>query len=156
MKKINNQYSITKEGKVFNTKTNKELRKSKTLDGYLTVGIKRKAKKLHRLLAEAFIDNPNNYPIINHIDGNKLNNNLDNLEWCNHSYNNQHAWDTGLRKIENEKRVSGTEHGRSNFDKYDIENIRKLNKFCSQKRIAELYNCHPSIIQRIVNNKTYS
>lgn len=46
---------------------------------------------LHRVLAIAFIPNPNNYPCINHIDGNKQNNNLNNLEWCSFSHNNKEA-----------------------------------------------------------------
>lgn len=46
---------------------------------------------LHRVIATAFIDNPNNYPCINHIDGNKQNNCLDNLEWCSYSHNNKEA-----------------------------------------------------------------
>lgn len=50
----------------------------------------------HRLVGLAFIPNPNNYPIINHIDGNPLNNHESNLEWCTQSHNIKHAWDTGL------------------------------------------------------------
>jgi hypothetical protein len=46
---------------------------------------------LHRLIAEAFIENPNNYPFVNHIDGNKKNNNLNNLEWCTQSQNCLHS-----------------------------------------------------------------
>ena len=61
-----------------------------------TVTGKRKDYKAHRLVAEAFIPNPNKLPIINHIDGNKANNRIENLEWCTQSYNNIHAFKTGL------------------------------------------------------------
>lgn len=52
----------------------------------------------HRLVALEYIPNPNNYPVINHIDGNKLNNNVDNLEWCTVHHNNMHAVNMGLYK----------------------------------------------------------
>ena len=57
-----------------------------------------KNHNIHRLVAEAFIPNPNKYPIINHIDGNKQNNSLDNLEWCTFSHNNREACRLGLNK----------------------------------------------------------
>jgi hypothetical protein len=66
----------------------------KSLDngkGYLRIKLSNKgiSKRvmLHRIIAEAFIDNPNKHPVVNHIDGNKKNNNIDNLEWCTQSYN---------------------------------------------------------------------
>lgn len=53
--------------------------------------------KVHRLVAQAFIPNPNDYPIINHIDGNPLNNKVDNLEWCTQKYNVNHALENELK-----------------------------------------------------------
>lgn len=71
-------------------------------DGYpkLTLCKNKKYKyvKVHRLVAETFIHNPNKLPQINHIDGDKLNNTVENLEWCDAEYNIKHAHDTGLHK----------------------------------------------------------
>lgn len=60
-----------------------------------------KTKYIHKLVAQAFIPNPNNYPEVNHKDENKLNNNIDNLEWCTASYNNSY----GSRTQKTRKRV---------------------------------------------------
>lgn len=68
--------------------------------GYYVVNLiingKRRTRKLHRLYAIAFMPNPNNYPQINHIDGNKLNNKKENLQWSNQKMNIHHAFRTGL------------------------------------------------------------
>lgn len=66
--------------------------------GYQTVVIRRKTHMIHRLVAQAFIPNPDNKPCVNHIDGNKLNNHVSNLEWCSIQENNLHARQTGLHK----------------------------------------------------------
>ena len=86
-------------------------------DGYLLVNLrlnnKVKTKRVHRLVAQAFIPNPENKPQVNHIDGNKKNNKIENLEWCTCEENQRHAWDKGLKirtKEMNErqsKRMSG-------------------------------------------------
>lgn len=71
--------------------------------GYLIVDLrllnKVKTFTIHRIVAEYFVPNLNNKPCVNHIDGNKLNNNYYNLEWNTYSENNNHAINTGLRKI---------------------------------------------------------
>ena len=66
--------------------------------GYFSVGIRRKTFMVHRLVALAFIPNPEQKPHVNHIDGNKLNNHVSNLEWCTAKENNLHARQTGLHK----------------------------------------------------------
>jgi hypothetical protein len=65
----------------------------------LCVNSKRKVYLVHRLVAETFIDNPNNFDVINHINGIKSDNTINNLEWCTHSHNINHAVKTGLRII---------------------------------------------------------
>lgn len=67
--------------------TGKILKQRDNCRGYLYIEINRKRMYVHRLVAEAFIDNPNNLPIINHKDENPSNNRVDNLEWCTQKYN---------------------------------------------------------------------
>lgn len=69
------------------------LKPKKDKNGYLLVGLSKNGAtlKVHRLVANAFIPNPNNYPCINHIDENKENNSVENLEWCTIEYNNRYG-----------------------------------------------------------------
>lgn len=87
-------YSVSNTGIIINTKKNKMM-SIYIRKGYCHVKLsthnKAAQKKVHRLVAEAFIPNPNNYDCINHKDENPLNNNVENLEWCNHNYNNTYG-----------------------------------------------------------------
>ena len=94
-------YRVSNTGKVFSIRSNRYLNQAPKHTGYrdieLNVNGKASYKRMHRLVAEAFIPNPLNKPAVNHIDGNKLNNNASNLEWVTNSENMQHAVDTGLQ-----------------------------------------------------------
>lgn len=95
------------------TRTYKErILKPGIVNGYQQVKLRDNSNKIvyvHRLVAETFINNPNNYKTINHIDGNKQNNCVDNLEWCTQKENVRHALETGLvdkeKKIEHMRRL---------------------------------------------------
>lgn len=95
---INNfsNYEISTKGRVRNLKTQYILKGRKSKSGYLQVSIKNdidgkfKNQYIHRLVAIHFIENPDNKREVNHIDGNKLNNILENLEWCTSSENQKH------------------------------------------------------------------
>ena len=65
--------------------------------GYRHTILNRKQRNIHRVIAETFIPNPQNKPCVNHKDGNKLNNDVANLEWCTHSENTIHSFQTGLQ-----------------------------------------------------------
>lgn len=106
----------------------------------------RKTILKHRIIAEEFLPNPNNYPCVNHIDGNKLNNNLDNLEWCNHSMNNKHALDNKLRFVPKDIKCNLTKIPQSEYN-----NILELNKNNTIEEISKIYNVHQATIKRIIN-----
>ena len=95
-------YEVSNFGKLRNARTHKILKQTIGKTGYYgycgSLGSRQKKKmfKIHKAVAETFINNPNNHKIINHIDGNKLNNNINNLEWCTYQHNSQHAIALGL------------------------------------------------------------
>lgn len=102
MKQIYENYFVTQDGKVYN-KHNKLLSPFDNGRGYLVLGLtikgKIRTKAIHRLVAEAFIENPNNLPEVNHKDCNRLNNSVENLEWITHSENIKYSYTMGNRNV---------------------------------------------------------
>jgi hypothetical protein len=79
-------YKISKSGKIWSEKTKKVL-SSKITNGYEVINILDKAVTVHRFVALTFLENPNNFKIVHHKDSNKLNNNVENLEWTTQKKN---------------------------------------------------------------------
>lgn len=80
---------------------------------------------MHVILANCFIPNPCNYKFINHIDSDKLNNSIDNLEWCINAYNVKHGWNSGNRTHKNRTKVKATDR---NGNEYYFDSIRECGK----------------------------
>lgn len=121
--------------------------------GYATVSLnymnERKLFFVHRLLAMAFIPNPNGKPHINHKDGNCRNNSLDNLEWCTHRENMEHAAANLLTSV-------GSKHGMSILDESDIPEIRsRYEKGEKPSSIASSFGVSKGAIGHIVKRTSW-
>lgn len=126
--------------------------------GYLTTKLcydgKCRRLTIHRLVAKAFLTNENNYNQVNHINGNKFDNRLDNLEWVSASQNIQHAYDTGLMTSEH---MQGSKHFNAKVNEEDVIEMRRLydNKEMKIKQISEKYNIGVSTTYDICKRKTW-
>ncbi len=118
----------------------------------LWMGSKGKTSTVHRLVAISFLENENNKPQVNHIDGNKENNSIDNLEWVTNSENDIHAFEIGLRT---------TRRGVDcNFTKLTDEvvlSIRDMKKKgATQRHIAQTFNISEGNVSQIINRKRWA
>lgn len=103
-------YNVTRDGQVYSIKSGHILSQRIDRAGYYSVSLSNKSIKrtmyVHRLVALKYVSNPENKPQVNHIDGNKLNNHADNLEWVTASENHIHAHATGLKKSSEKHRLT--------------------------------------------------
>lgn len=124
--------------------------------GYKNVVFSRVGKfyqqKVHRLVGINFIDNPENKPQINHIDGNPSNNNVDNLEWATASENISHAYRIGLAYIK-----SGEKNGMHKLTQTQVDEIRNIaqirGKHYGRKELAIYYNVSEGTIKEIITRR---
>lgn len=121
------RYSISNLSRVRNNKTNLILKAYLDKDNYYRTTLRSKTKQLnrliHRLVAQHFISNPDNKATVNHIDGNKQNNSIKNLQWCSNQENIDHAWGKGLMEVNH-----GEKHPNAKLTKKDVIQIKSMLK----------------------------
>ena len=153
-------YAVSNDGQVWSHISNKWLKPSTTSNGYASVRLKGKTQNVHRLIAEAFCNKSKGCDQVNHINGDKLDNRAENLEWVTMSQNHKHAFATGLRKPSDIQReaVRQTALKKRRFTINEIRYIRKMfNDFdFTQTAIAKFFKTSQSVIHRIVSGESYS
>lgn len=143
-------YFVTEDGKVYTSKRNQFREMSQPINRkYHSVNLSNQGKVkhcfVHRLIAEAFIHNPENKGFVNHKDGNKLNNNVENLEWVTFAENIQHSFETGLNKG-----LVGVENGRALLNEDDVAIIyKRLQAGEKSKDLAKEFGVERTAISKI-------
>ena len=161
-------YSVTSDGRVWSHPkgTNNKAGKWLSLDNsgrYPVVSLMKDGQKkrhlVHRLVAQAYVKNPDELPQVNHINGIRTDNCAENLEWVTASANRIHAWETGLHVTSEEHKASARKagYGRRLFTMDQAKDIRSKYSagVMNQYELAEYYNTSQAVINGIVLNKTY-
>lgn len=154
---LEKRYSVTNDGRVVIEKTGKVLKPFLAGKGYCAVklwdGKKYHHRYVHRLVAQEYCIGEKSNMEVNHRDGNKLNNNANNLEWVTKSENGKHAYMTGLNWNNPRK---GSTHGGSKLVEADITEIKNLhNNGMSLAKVAELYPVTKATIWKICKNRSW-
>jgi|SaaInlStandDraft_6_1057023.scaffolds.fasta_scaffold131786_1 hypothetical protein len=151
-----NQYAITDNGQIWSYKTNKFLKPTLSTSGYPAVNLHkdgtRQKGSIHRLVAQAYINNPESKLEVNHIDGDKLNNAISNLEWCTRKENVSHAHKMGLY---NTKAVRDGHDRHIKFDDITVIMLRNIYKFTGKPihKIASAYKASYGAMYNAIKGK---
>jgi len=153
-------YEVSELGNVRNKKRDSIL-KTKDNNGYRQLKLSKngvnKMYSVHRIVAEAFIPNPENKPCVNHKNGIKSDNRVENLEWVTRSENDIHAYKLGLKTV-NKNPNYGSKNGNSKLNEIKVKEIREkyLSGRYTQQKIADEYNVSQHTISGIVLNKIWT
>lgn len=140
-------YEITRDGVVINKTNGRVVKPQLNGTGYYRVSIGGRLEFVHRLVAKLYIPNPDNLPQVNHKDGNKLNNSVDNLEWVTNKENSLHALRNGWMRIEEK-------HQFAKLNRTQVQFIKSHDEM-SRAELAKLFNISPRTITDIRKGKTW-
>lgn len=140
-------YEIMKDGKIFNKRFGRFVKPQPNSKGYGRVQLCGKFYFVHRLVAEKYIPNPNNLPQINHKDGDKTNNSVENLEWVSNQENRNHAVKNGLH-------LQGEKCPWSKLTQENVDYIR-THKDMKRTELAKMFNVSRTTISGIINNHSW-
>lgn len=154
-------YKVSEYGEVFSLKTNKLLKPRHSKDGYVYYRLSDKSNgqkdiNAHRLVANLWIENPNNLETVNHKDGNKENNHYSNLEWMNRADQLQHAYDLGLKKP-----MQGINHKSSKATIEQVLYIRDMydkhkgSMYGFYAKLSRETGLSQTVVTRIAKRQTY-
>lgn len=169
------RFEVSTWGRIRNAKTKRIYALHSGTNEYLqictSVNGKNKNIRVHRCVAETFIPNPCHLEIVNHIDGNKRNNEVTNLEWCSREDNYEHAFDMELiSPIQTWRFASDSQHGQfrgsnngmSKLTEEDVRYIREnyipkgRGQKCNRQQLADYFGVSAGLISRIIKNQIWT
>ena len=157
-------FSVSNKGRLFSLRTNKILKQNIVGEGYNACVTKLNGRKgsnlvlkIHREVAKAFIPNHDELPFVNHIDGDKLNNSVDNLEWVTPQGNVVHAIETGLLSLDHLKLISNENRKLTEEDvKYIRNNFKYGDRNFGARSLSRMFNIPHSTIMKIIRFERYA
>lgn len=156
---LSGRYEASETGEIRN-KTTKHIRKQRMNKyGYCQINISRNdgtgksnTMLVHKLIAETFIPNPDQLPEVNHIDGDKSNNHVSNLEWCTKSDNQKHAHKLGLSHV-----YHGEDHPCAKLTNEEVKQVKQMYmEGVSQQKIADFFHVSNTTVRRVLNGERYA
>ena len=155
-----NRFEISTHGRLKNIKTQYIYKPNILNTGYgsvrTTVGKEKIHILIHKAVAYTYLENPNNLPEVNHKDGDKTNNHINNLEWCTSHENQQHKYDVGLFDT---NKIKGENNGASKLTWNDVEYIREnyipRSRQFGSRAMARKFNVKHVTILSVLHNETW-